>query len=61
MVSVDRPLITSHYTGVEFKSGSALNVGVSIEDLNESMVKTSKRSMMHRKKSQSKVRKSMKF
>lgn len=61
MVSVGKPLVTSHYTGAEFKSSSALNVGVSINDLNERMIRSAKKSIMRRKRSQAKVCKSMKF
>lgn len=61
MISVDSSLVASYYTGAEFKSSSALNAGVSIEDLNEKMVRPAKRGCVHRKKSQSRARKSMRF
>lgn len=61
MVSVGKPLITSQYTGTEFKSASALNAGVCIENLNESLARPAQKSIIRRKKSQAKVRKSMKF
>ncbi len=61
MISVSKPLITSRYTGEEFRSASALNAGVSIDDLDEKVVKSAQRSMTRRRKSQTKARKSMKF
>lgn len=61
MVSVGKSLVTSHYTGIEFKKSSVLNVGVTIEDLNDKVSKNIKRNGMRRRKSQIKAQKAARF
>lgn len=61
MVRTSKSLITSRYTGAEFKRGSILNEGVTIEDLNNEIFKSIKRNAIRRRKSQARARRSTKF
>ena len=61
MVSIDKSLVTSRYTGAEFKKSSVLNVGVTIDDLNNKVSKNIKKNGMRRRKSQIKAQKGTRF
>ena len=61
MVIKSKSLITSRYTGTEFKNSSILNNGVTIEDLNHNIYRNIKKNGVRRRKSQARARKSTRF
>lgn len=61
MVSIGKSLVTSRYTGAEFARSSVLDVGITIEDLNNKISKNIKRNGVRRRKSQARARKSTRF
>lgn len=61
MVSVGKPLVTSRYSGTEFRSASVLNEGRTIMDLNRRFSESVNKNNSRRRKSLSKVRCSAKY
>lgn len=61
MLHVGKPLITSHYTDAEFSGVSVLNAGITIDAVNDIVLKPTRKNGVRRKKSQTNARRSTKF